>query len=688
MNNHSSNSFLVKDDVVYDFLFIGLGAGNSLLLLSLLKHGLLHGKKIAVIEPSQKNNNDKTYCFWSEKNHSIVEDLHPIISHKYDYIKASQSSVQDINHSPYYYIRSLDLYQYMLQKTKEANIGIFREAVLNIHSAGNTHKVQTKENAYTARCIFDSSVKSFPESQEKEISIHQSFYGLHIKCEKKAFEAQEFSMMDFDVDQDQFTQFIYKLPFNEHEALIELTRFGSEKIDITYAKDILEKTIQQKYGNFEIVADETGCIPMTTRQFLASETAGIIYTGASANLIKPSTGYAFKSMYLFAEQLAQKIKEGGLTSLHVNSAPKNSRFRFYDRLLLIILLYWPSQGKRIFTQLFNKQSIQTLFFFLDERTNLVQEVNIFASLPIFPFLRALVVYLKGKNMLRYLIAILTVVTFLFIHHFQPQLGEYYSYLILVLGLFIIGIPHGALDHLLLKTKSESIFRFVGQYLFIIALYLICWKLNSLLSLLVFLLFSSFHFGESEWEEPGLKKTNKNSKTLSFLTGANLLICIIFTHVNESITILNELFLFPAIFTNKLVYLSPYISIVGFLFFAYRIILKKETSLTGLAFLLLLGTQVPLALAFGLYFIFQHSFNAWEHMKSGLGLSSSSMFKKALPFTIGAFVLFAFILQMNKMSFLNEQVLFANFFVFLACISLPHIVLMHYFYKRDLSRQKG
>jgi hypothetical protein len=176
--------------------------------------------------------------------------------------------------------------------------------------------------------------------------------------------------------------------------------------------------------------------------------------------------------------------------------------------------------------------------------------------------------------------------------------------------------------------------------------------------------------------------------LSFLTGANLLICIIFTHVNESITILNELFLFPAIFTNKLVYLSPYISIVGFLFFAYRIILKKETSLTGLAFLLLLGTQVPLALAFGLYFIFQHSFNAWEHMKSGLGLSSSSMFKKALPFTIGAFVLFAFILQMNKMSFLNEQVLFANFFVFLACISLPHIVLMHYFYKRDLSRQKG
>lgn len=688
MNQHSSHSFHVKDDVVYDFLFIGLGAGNSLLLLSLLKHHLLQGKKIAVIEPSQKSNNDKTYCFWSEPNHSMVNDLQPIISHKYESIKASESSVQDIKQSPYYYIRSLDLYGYMLQKTVEADIVIFREEVINIQSADNLHQVQTNKSSYKANCIFDSSLKSFPETQEKEISIHQSFYGLHIKCEKKAFEAQEFSMMDFDVDQDKFTQFIYKLPFNEYEALIELTRFGSEIIDITYAKNVLEKTIQQQYGNFEIVADETGCIPMTTRQFLASETAGIIHSGAGANLIKPSTGYAFKSMYLFAEQAAQKMKEGAVSTLHKNSTPKNSRFRFYDRLLLIILLNWPSQGKRIFTQLFNKHSIQTLFAFLDEKTTLVQEVKIFASLPIFPFIKALFVYLKDNNMLRYLIAILTVVTFLFFHQFEPQLGEYFSYLILALGLFIIGIPHGALDHLLLKTKSESILRFVGQYLFIIALYLICWKLNSVFSLLVFLLFSSFHFGESEWEEPGLKKTNKNSKTLSFLTGANLLMCIIFTHINESIAIVNELVLLPPLHLNNWVYLAPYISMVGFLFFAYRIFLKKETSHIGLVFLLLLGTQVNLALAFGLYFIFQHSFNAWEHMKSRLGLSSTSMFKKALPFTIGAFVLLLFILQMNKINFLHEHALFANFFVFLACISLPHIVLMHSFYKKDLSRQKG
>jgi lycopene beta-cyclase len=565
MNHHSSNSFLVKDDVVYDFLFIGLGAGNSLLLLSLLKHNLLEGKKIAVIEPSQKSNNDKTYCFWSEPNHSMVKDLSPIISHKYESIKASESSVQDIKNSPYFYIRSLDLYKYMLQKTGEADIVIFREEVIDIQSVGNTHSVQTKENAYKASCIFNSSLKPFPETQEKEISIHQSFYGLHIKCEKKVFESQEFSMMDFDVDQDKYTQFIYKLPFNEQEALIELTRFGSEKIDITYAKETLEKTIQLQYGNFEIVADETGCIPMTTRQFLPSETAGIVNTGASANLIKPSTGYAFKSMYLFAEQVAHKIKAGDEPTLHVSNMSTKSRFRFYDRLLLIILLYWPSEGKRIFTHLFNKHSIHTLFAFLDEKTNLVQEIKIFASLPIFPFIKALSVYLKDKNYVRYLIAIATVVTFLFIHHFQPNLGEYFSYLILALGLLIIGIPHGALDHLLLKKKSESILRFVGQYLFIIGLYLICWKLNSVLSLLVFLLFSSFHFGESEWEEPGLRKTNKNSKTLSFFTGASLLVCIIFTHVNESIAIINELFPFQSIYTSKLVYFSPYISIIGFLF---------------------------------------------------------------------------------------------------------------------------
>ena len=65
MNKTKSSTTFINNETVYDFLFIGLGAGNSLIFLSLLKRGLVSNKKIAVVEPTKKNTNDKTYCFWA-----------------------------------------------------------------------------------------------------------------------------------------------------------------------------------------------------------------------------------------------------------------------------------------------------------------------------------------------------------------------------------------------------------------------------------------------------------------------------------------------------------------------------------------------------------------------------------------------------------------------------------------------
>ena len=43
-------------DTIYDFVFIGLGASNSLILLSLIKKGLLINKKAAVFEVEKHSN--------------------------------------------------------------------------------------------------------------------------------------------------------------------------------------------------------------------------------------------------------------------------------------------------------------------------------------------------------------------------------------------------------------------------------------------------------------------------------------------------------------------------------------------------------------------------------------------------------------------------------------------------------
>ena len=101
---------------------------------------------------------------------------------------------------------------------------------------------------------------------------------------------------------------------------------------------------------------------------------------------------------------------------------------------------------------------------------------------------------------------------------------------------------------------------------------------------------------------------------------------------------------------------------------------------GLIFLLLMGSLVPLIAAFGLYFIVQHSINAWEHLKNGLSTNSISLYKKALPFTMGAVLLFMIIAMLNNsLRFENDKII-SSFFIFLACISLPHVFLMHNFYE--------
>ena len=85
-----------QTDIIYDFLFIGLGASNSLALIALLKNSAFLGKKIAIIEQSENNENDKTYCFWAQPNDNIVLDLAPIISYRYDFLRVNQSLLQNI----------------------------------------------------------------------------------------------------------------------------------------------------------------------------------------------------------------------------------------------------------------------------------------------------------------------------------------------------------------------------------------------------------------------------------------------------------------------------------------------------------------------------------------------------------------------------------------------------------------
>ena len=87
------------------------------------------------------------------------------------------------------------------------------------------------------------------------------------------------------------------------------------------------------------------------------------------------------------------------------------------------------------------------------KTSFYEELKIFASLPILPFLKAVYVLLKRKRYLRYVLSFLIVSTYLILSNYNINAARIFSYSTLSIGLITLGIPHGALDHLLLKTKD-------------------------------------------------------------------------------------------------------------------------------------------------------------------------------------------------------------------------------------------
>ena len=358
-----------------------------------------------------------------------------------------------------------------------------------------------------------------------------------------------------------------------------------------------------------------------------------------------------------------------------------NRFKFYEKFLLIILMCWPLKEKLIFTRLFKEQSILSSFTYLEDKSTILQELKDFASLPKIVFLKTVYLYLKSKNWLRYIFALLVVVTYLLLSNWSLQIAAYFSYLFLVIGLMLIGIPHGALDHLLSKKKNSCLFFFLLKYVVIAGLYFVFWQFFPLLALIVFVVYSCFHFGESELIENNIQVDSIVAHFKAFAMGLSILLFIIFSHFEESLDIVANLAPFPESTYLKLNFTitSRIVAGLSFVYIFIQSIKSKNWSYIGLLFLLVLGAKVPLMLAFGFYFILQHSFNAWQHLKQGLNMNSIQLYKKSSIYTYSALVIFILTaFYANEIISMNG--LIANFFIFIACISFPHFFLMHIFYK--------
>ncbi|MFC9585686.1 lycopene cyclase family protein [Streptomyces yangpuensis] len=239
-----------------------------------------------------------------------------------------------------------------------------------------------------ARWVFDSRPPgSLPAART---TLLQHFHGWFVRTARPAFDRATVELMDFRTPQPaDGLSFGYVLPTGPCEALVEYTEFsphvltdsGYEAALRHYTADVLS------LGDLEILATETGLIPMTDAPIPRRVGASVFRIGAAGGATRPSTGYTFAGLQRQTRAVAAALRQGREP---VPPAAHSVRARAMDAVLLRALDSGRVDGPDLFCRLFARVPPARLLRFLDGRTNLCEDVAVGRHAPVGPMLRTAV----------------------------------------------------------------------------------------------------------------------------------------------------------------------------------------------------------------------------------------------------------------------------------------------------------
>lgn len=373
----------------FRYIIQGAGASGLWLAHSLNEAGLLEVDQLLIIEGDTNKVNDRTWCFWT-KDEAL--DL-SFVDTKWSSLMV-QGAVQSIAPYQYCHARSDRFYGCMRDALLEnSNILWLNEWVNHATEIGHGVHVQTNHRTVTSDYFFGSGQWN-SQFNKGDITLWQSFVGWRVKLIDQTWEHRAATLMDFSIPQSNSTRFLYVLPLSNQEGLVEVTQFHRERLQKEEGERILQEICRQRGWEVEVLEVECDAIPMSLlfNQLTSSHSSDsrMIEIGISAGALKPTTGYGFLTMRKHAVQIAQALKTGS----SIPRIYRKQRFRFYDALLLQMLEKDPHRGKEIFERLFKKQPARLVLKFLDEKTNILDEIRIFSQLQIAWFVKALFRYAK------------------------------------------------------------------------------------------------------------------------------------------------------------------------------------------------------------------------------------------------------------------------------------------------------
>ena len=271
---------------------------------------------------------------------------------------------------------------------------------------------------------------------------------------------------------------------------------------------------------------------------------------------------------------------------------------------------------------------------------------------------------------------------LWITSLLPEAFELFLGFILI---FTFGMVHGSNDIIIVdklsKKTNSTFFKILSTYLIVVTAAILIFYFIPVLALVLFILFSAYHFGEQHWEEVLSNLNLPLQKIFFFCYGLLILYMVFLFNVEAVIEIIYEitslelndiyasevtqiLFVILFLITGKAVYKKQ---------IAIKSVLRELFSL--LVFAIIFNSS-SLIWGFTIYFIFWHSIPSLLDQITFIygDLKKKSILKyvkAALPYWLISLVGIAVLFLIFK----DEKHFHSLFFAFIAAVTFPHAIVM-------------
>ena len=258
---------------------------------------------------------------------------------------------------------------------------------------------------------------------------------------------------------------------------------------------------------------------------------------------------------------------------------------------------------------------------------------------------------------------------------------------------IVGISHGALDHVkgfnLMKIyKIKNKFLFFPIYIMISLSIIVLWIFIPLLTLLLFLIVASYHFGKEDCCVGNVIKM-KFENLLYFLKGSLVVIAPLTFHTNETLEIFKILNVDMILLNENFLFGFILMSLIANIIIVYKSN-NEGFFLADWLTVLFLNIFLSPLVAFTIYFCFLHSVRhslslIYEFDKSEIKVGFNKFIKQALPLTLMTAILFVLSVYILTNFYVLDDAILKVIFIGLASLTFPHILLEYLLEKNEKQR---